>query len=68
MWVKIRFFKGPQPQEVEFNNVTSIHTVEVLGYTRLVLSIDNNVTHTPEAYSTPTYLINVLEVRENDDI
>ena len=62
MWVKIKYFKGPEPQVVEFSNVTSIHTVESLGYTRLVLSFENG-----EKYSTPTYLINELEVR-NDDI
>ena len=66
MMVKIKYFKGPQPQEVEFSNVTKISTVEMLGYTRLILSIDNNVTHKPEAYSTPTYLINELEVRDDD--
>lgn len=64
MWVKIRFFKGPQPQVVEFRDVISIHTVEDIGYTRLVLSFEHEKTHTIEKYSTPTYLINDLEVRE----
>lgn len=65
MWVKIKFFKGPQPCEVAFENVTSIRTVEDSGFLRLVISYKDEDITTDVKYSTPMYLINKLEV-END--
>lgn len=55
MKVTIKFFKGPQPEEVTFTDVESITTHPALGY--LVLVIHYQELGSACKYATPLYLV-----------
>ena len=65
MTVTIDFVQGvDDPASATYTNVTSLNTIDALGYKRLVLHMegDNGTTR----FSTPAYLIQHIEVKDGD--